>query len=237
MSDAIQIFPLNEVSERANMAGDRAQFINIYNGHIKESGQRGVLTMTIRRNADGSWPDKQLQYVGKLRGNFTAVIMPTKEYFYISSTGGHSMNGTGEINFFSPFDDAPGNHDLQQLVQQLIQVNQDNENLRRENESLRQDLAALESGADRFSYALEKLFFKIAPAIGIMPANHTTQPMNGQPGQAPGIAEIDVSGNDERAVENAIAILLISFGEQNILKFARRIQQNPNLVNTLIPML
>lgn len=235
MNEAVQIFSLSEVKERAELAGERAQFINIYNGHIKESGQRGVLTMTIRRNGDGSWPDKQLHYVSKLRGNFTAVIMPTKEYFYISSTS-HAMNG--EINFLSPFEDHHQNLDLNEIVKQLLQVNTENENLRRENAELKKELLALESGADKFSYALEKLFFKIAPAMGILPKENN-QPMQGteQTTGAPGIHDLDLSGNDERAIENAIAVLLISFGEENILKFGRRIQQNPNLVNTLIPML
>lgn len=236
MNDAVQIFSLSEVKERAELAGERAQFINIYNGHIKESGQRGVLTMTIRRNGDGSWPDKQLHYVSKLRGNFTAVIMPTKEYFYISSTS-QAMNG--EINFLSPFDDQHQNLDLQDIVKQLLQVNTENENLRRENAELKKELSALESGADKFSYALEKLFFKIAPAMGILPKQNNFQPMQGteQTTGAPSIHDLDLSGNDERAIENAIAVLLISFGEENILKFGRRIQHNPNLVNTLIPLL
>jgi hypothetical protein len=233
MNDAVQIFGLDEVQERAAMAAPGVRMINIYQGHIKESGGRNILTLSIKRDDTGNFPPAQLQYVQRLRGNFTAVLLPTKEYFYITSSA--AMNGGGQFNFL-PYELEPQAQDPGVLLEKILQLQTENLELKALNKELQQDLAELETGADKFSFALEKLFYRIAPAFGIMDnPTKKTNPMNGQPQNE--FQTIDLSGDDEQTIENALTVLLMSFGEDNILKFARRIQQNPNLVNTLIPML
>jgi len=236
MSDAIQIFPLEEVRERAELAQPGAKCINIFQGHIRESGGRNILTMAIKRDENGNWPQQQLDYVKRLKGNFTAVILPAKEFFYISSSSSHQPPPL----FYSPFDDyqenqfqPPGN--LNEIVQQLLKLQKENEALKLENKELKEELNGLESGADKFSYALEKLFYRVAPSLGLMDKPNNYKPMDGT--EKAEWQTVDLSGNDEDTIERALGVLYLAFGDESILNFARRLQHNPNLVVTLKQMI
>lgn len=244
MSDAIQIFPLDEVIERASLAGPKVKSINLYQGHIRDNSQRNVLTYSIRRAENGQWPADQLAYLKRLRGNYTAVVMPGKEFFYVSSHGG--LNGLQQDFNFMPYElqqDYP-QAGLAEIVQQLLAAQKENARLIQENDQLRDQLAQLETGADKFSYALEKLFYKVAPALGIMQAD--SAPMQGNKHQhnmanenegAQDWRAVDLSGQDEAAIESALGVIYLAFGDESVLTFARRLQQNPNLVTSLKAMI
>ncbi len=228
---------MNEVAVRATMA-DTAKAINIYQGHIRESGNRNVLTLVIRRGQDGNFPAAQLEYVSRLKGNFTAVLMPGREYFYISSSTGRP-NAQHEIFNWSPFNDDTPSQDLGVLVQRIVDLEKENDALREENSELKDELSGLETGADKFSYALEQLFYKVAPKLGLgdFTNNQKSNRSMNAPDEENDWRTFDVSGNTEEDVQRALGVLLFAFGEDYVLRFARKLQQNPSLVNTLKSMI
>jgi len=229
MNDSAQIFTLDEVAERAGLSPG-VKGIHIYNGHINEStGGKSVLTMYIRRDPGGNWPADQMAYIKKLRGNFTVVLKPSNEFFYITSyqdnTAPNLFNGAGIPN-----------ESLLDLVNKITALEAEKALMSAKIIELTEDLKNFETAGDKFSYALEQLFYKVAPKFGLMPALNE-QPLNGIPNME-NWQKIQL-GNEvsERNIESALEVIYTAFGEDFLLKFAHRIQAQPGLVNQLKSMI
>jgi hypothetical protein len=229
MNDHAQIFSLDEVAERAGLSPG-VKGIHIYNGHINEStGGKSVLTMYIRRDPGGNWPADQMAYINKLRGNFTVVLKPSNEFFYITSyqdnTAPNLFNGAGIPN-----------ESLLDLVNKITALEAEKALMSAKILELTEDLKQFETAGDKFSYALEQLFYKVAPKFGLMPALNE-QPLNGVPNME-NWQKIQL-GNEvsERNIESALEVIYTAFGEDFLLKFAHRIQAQPGLVNQLKSMI
>lgn len=229
MNDHAQIFALDEVAERAGLSPG-VKGIHIYNGHINEStGGKSVLTMYIRRDPGGNWPADQMAYINKLRGNFTVVLKPSNEFFYITSyqdnTAPNLFNGAGVSN-----------ESLLDLVNKITALEAEKALMSAKILELTEDLKNFETAGDKFSYALEQLFYKVAPKLGLMPELNE-QPLNGIP-QMENWQKIQL-GNEvsERNIESALEVIYTAFGEEFLLKFAHKIQGQPGLVNQLKSMI
>jgi hypothetical protein len=229
MNDHAQIFTLDEVAERASLSPG-VKGIHIYNGHINEStGGKSVLTMYIRRDPGGNWPADQMAYINKLRGNFTVVLKPSNEFFYITSyqeqTAPNLFNGAGVPT-----------ENLLDLVNKITALEAEKALMSARIVELTEDLKNFETAGDKFSYALEQLFYKVAPKFGLMPELNE-QPLNGIP-QMENWQKIQL-GNEvsERNIESALEVIYTAFGEEFLLKFAHKIQAQPGLVNQLKSMI
>ena len=229
MNDHAQIFTLDEVAERAGLSPG-VKGIHIYNGHINEStGGKSVLTMYIRRDPGGNWPNDQMAYIKKLRGNFTVVLKPSNEFFYITSfqenNAPNLFNGVGNQN-----------ESILDLVNKITALEAEKAQMSARIIELTEDLKNFETAGDKFSYALEQLFYKVAPKFGIMPAMNE-QPINGIP-QMENWQKIQLGDQiNEYNIEQALEVIYSAFGEEFLLKFAHKIQAQPTLVNQLKSMI
>jgi len=185
--------------------------------------------MYIRRDPGGNWPADQMAYINKLRGNFTVVLKPSNEFFYITSyqdnTAPNLFNGAGIPN-----------ESLLDLVNKITALEAEKALMSAKILELTEDLKQFETAGDKFSYALEQLFYKVAPKFGLMPALNE-QPLNGIPNME-NWQKIQL-GNEvtERNIEQALEVIYTAFGEEFLLKFAHKIQAQPGLVNQLKSML
>jgi len=245
MSDAVQIFDMSEVIPRANLARN-AKMINVYANHLDNTNVgRAVLTFRTTRTEGEPWNIDDLNYIQSLQGKYTLAFMPQKEYMYIQSglltRPGYTipMNGfytvPGQQNELgNQYQDAG----QMELIKRVLELERENERLNNELIDALEDLKQFETLGGKFAFSLEQMFFSIAPKLGIKldglqtPGNQykpqNTQPMNGLEWQ-----QIDVSGDTEQHVENALIVLVEAFGPDFVLKFARTIQQDPNKVQTL----
>jgi len=228
-NSGFQIFGLDEVNERAQLSPG-VKGIHIYNGHINESSGKSVLTMYIKRDPGGNWPAEQMAYINKLKGNFTVVLKPSNEFFYVSSY--EASNAAP--NLFSGLNGT--NESLLDLVNKITALEAEKVVLTARINELQEDLKQFETAGDKFSYALEQLFYKVAPSFGILPK--MDQPLNGS-NMSNNNWQTQPLTNDlnEPSIENALEVIYSAFGEEWLIKFASKIQQNPSLVNQLKSML
>ena len=227
-NQSFQIFGLDEVNERAQLSPN-VKGIHIYNGHINESTGKSVLTMYIKRDPGGSWPAEQMTYINKLKGNFTVVLKPSNEFFYVSS---YEATNTAP-NLFSNLNGT--NESLLDLVNKITALEAEKSALLARVNELQNDLKQFESAGDKFSYALEQLFYKVAPTFGLMPK--LDEPLNGSNMNSNWQNQPLTNELNEPSIENALEIIYSAFGEEWLIKFAGKIQQNPTLVNQLKSML
>lgn len=240
--DSIQIFDIKDVSERANLARNSKR-INVYGGHLTGSG-RGVLLFSVQRGADGEWPTNEIDYLTKLRGKHTICFMPQREYMYVESGINIDPGQSYQIPYFygsamNGADPVPGiehqNKNQLELIRTILDLERINADLKEQVEELSEELKQFETHSGKFAHSLENLFFQIAPKLGINLDNFSqpnTPPMQGNE-QGQDWQKIDLSGNSEAHIENALIVLLEAFGAEFVLKFARTIQADPNKVNTL----
>lgn len=227
-NQSFQIFGLDEVNERAKLSPG-VKGIHIYNGHINESTGKSVLTMYIKRDPGGNWPAEQMAYINKLKGNFTVVLKPSNEFFYISS---YEAQNTAP-NLFNSLNGS--NEGLLDLVNKITALEAEKIALIARVNELQDDLKQFETAGDKFSYALEQLFYKVAPTFGLMPK--IDQPLNGTNMNNNWQQQPLTNELNEPSIENALEVIYGAFGEEWLIKFAAKIQQQPSLVNQLKTML
>lgn len=237
--ESMQIFDIKDVAERANLAKNSKR-INVYSGHLTATG-RGVLLFSIQRGADGEWPQNEIDYLTKLRGKNTVCFMPQREYMYVESGINIDPGQSYQIPYYygapGHSEPMPGaeyqNKSQLELIRTIIDLERKNEKLTEEVEELTEELKQFETHSGKFAHSLENLFFQIAPKLGIN-LSAFEQPNNTEPMQGTqDWQKIDLSGNTEPHIENALIVLLEAFGAEFVLKFARTIQADPNKVNTL----
>ena len=187
--------------------------------------------MYIKRDAAGKWPHDQMAYIQRLKGNFTVVLKPSNEFFYISSNTGNAYNG-----LFNGGEPAATDQNILDLVNRITALEAEKISLLHQVENLTQELKQFETASDKFTYALENLFFKIAPKLGLMPEpvlNGTqTNTHNMEAWQ-----NIKIDHSSERGVEQALEVIYMAFGDEFLMKFAQRIQDQPQLVQQLKAMI
>ena len=227
-NSSVQIFGLDEVAERVKLSPG-VKGIHIYKGHINENSGKSVLTMFIKRDSGGNWPAEQIAYINKLKGNFTVVLKPSNEFFYVSSYEASNA----QPNLFSGLNGS--NESLLDLVNKITALEAEKIALTTRVNELQEDLKQFETAGDKFSYALEQLFYKVAPTFGLMP--QINEPLNGTPMNNNWQQQPLTNDLNEPSIENALEIIYSAFGEAWLIKFAGKIQQQPNLVNQLKSML
>jgi hypothetical protein len=229
MYETQQIFDLNEVSVRANLSPG-VKSIHIYNGHVNDQTKgRAALMLFIKRDPNGSWPAEQMAYINKLKGNFTVVLKPSNEFFYITSGSNNDL--------FSMQGVPGGNENIIELVNRITALEAEKVQLLLKITDLEDELKNFESASDKFSVALEKLFFSVAPKLGLLPNQNNTV-MNGTNTNEPNWQNTPVSNElTEENLNAALYVIYDAFGDDFIVKFAQKIQRETNLVNQLKMML
>lgn len=239
MSSAIQVFPLADLKERL----ENSPHVNVcvvYNGHLSEATREAMTVCYLKRDKEsGTFPATQFRNLNKLRGEFTAVLKPSNEMIFLSSEENNPMNGMGFPNFM-PFEAYPAhpirNKQLNEVINRVIELERENEALKKELAEAREDLKQFESNGDKLAYVGIKMIEEFLPRLVPQTKEffQTNKNNNVMQGTQKNLYTYDVSGTSDQHVENALELLLDAFGDENILKFARKVQQDPNLVNTLI---
>lgn len=229
MIETAQIFDLSEVNTRA-LLSPNIRTIHIYSGHLQDNNKKAVLALFIKRDDAGNWPHDQLAYVQKLKGNYTVVLKPSNEFFYISSFNNN------EPHLFTPMQGIGTNENIMELVNKITMLQSENLELKNTITELREELSNFETGSDKFVHALEKLFFTVAPKLGLMDSPNI-QPMQGTE-NAVNWQTVQLTNElNEKNVEAALYVIYAAFGDEFVLKFAKKIQNNPSLVNQLSTMI
>jgi hypothetical protein len=241
--EQIQFFPLPELRNRARTIGDNVKSIKIYSG---DRGRKGPLVYEIRRGGDGEFPDAAFDYFeGRYNGIYTAIFSPGGETMYLEST----QQPTG--NYVFNYDYLQGTPTQQfkgfrpeQFIERILQLERENAELKNEIEDLSEELKQFETLSGKFQHAIVNVFTnnilplfsgEAQPMQGTPNYNqqqlHTNNNMNWQ------THPIVVPGQEDQTLDNALDVLIAAFGENNIVRIAQKIQQQPQLVNTLTAML
>lgn len=241
----IQFFPLPELRNRAKHVGDNVKAIKIYSG---DQGRKGSLVYEIRRTNSGEFPEAAFDYFeGRYNGIYTAIFSNGGETMYLESSQSDNnyrmpfsypdpMNGTVD-NVYKGF--RP-----EQFIQRILELENENRNLKEDVEALNEDLKQFSTLSGKFEYALINIFQNYALPLFSQPHN-AAQPMQGTPQQQFNSEQnmnwrthqVTVPGNADETLNNAIDVLCAAFGEENLVRIAMKLQQQPNLVNTLISMI
>lgn len=226
----MQVFPISEIAERIALASDNVRSFDVYSTHISNRNQAALLIIKIARDPNGNFNKDQIEYTQKLRGNFTVVIRPGNETFYISSDAG-ALPMQGNIDFMQ-MGGIPGidpNMSTNEYIKRLIELERENTALKAELEIAKRDLSQFEDAGGKFSYALNNLLenFIFPKFAGTQPTNTPIQ------GTMHEIQNIPIQGTDEQKIEAAMAIILTAFGADWVVKFASRLQQDPSKISQI----
>lgn len=241
MIDAAQIFSVDDLIERCD-ANDRARNLSIYAGHVDDNTKASMVMMYIVREPGQSWPEKRLKQLQALRGNFTAVFRPGNEVMYCSADdAGKAYNFSYAMQGGLFGEEITPHHgkELKELLQMIVELEKRNAELEAKLKEASEELAYYSDGRNKFASALEDVFMRVVPRLlpetkAFFQTQNNSQTMQGT---EQNWQNIDVNGNTEQHVENALAVMLTAFGEENILKFARMIQRDPGKVDMLIKFL
>lgn len=234
MNDAgIQIFTVADLMSRIE-ANDNAKTLQIFAGHLDDGSKNSVLYLQINRQPGENWPDKKLSEIRKLKGQYTAIFRPGNELMYINTEQqatpfNFAMNGFDQM--FSPHH----NKELKQLIADVIRLEKENEQLRAALNEANEAVRHYEDAGNKFTDVLENIFWRVAPKFA--PELNQYKQQTPMQGNTQNWQQIDVSGNTNQHLENAMIVLVEAFGDENILKFARMIQRDPGKVQMLINFL
>jgi hypothetical protein len=234
MSDAVQIFSVADVLERID-ANEQARSLHVYAGHVDEATKNALVVLYLVRQPGEAWPAKKLQQFKKLRGHHTALFKPGNEVMYFSSEGAGAnqyqypnINGGVDFNAITPHHGK----ELRELIQEVLRLEKLNIELQAQVSELTDELKYYQDGRAKFSGAMEDVFMKIVPRL--FPETKAffsnEQPIQGTMNEW---QKIDLRGNDEQTLENALAVLLAAFGDEKIISFARQLQADPAKVDML----
>lgn len=233
-----QIFTIDDLQDKARL-NDRAKYISIFSDHLINSNARAVKVAQIRRQADGSWPQHEFDFLSKYKGNYTAQFEPGKELMFLTLEGNNGRAAAPNYGMFYPgMQGTEGaqyfNQDTMALVERILELEKKVLSLQQENKDLKDGLQQFETGADRLAYAAglfaEKIIF---PRLGIFDTPLTNQNNNSNMQGANEWQNLDVSGDTDGHIENALILITEAFGEDFVLKFARKVKANPGLVDQL----
>jgi hypothetical protein len=234
MSDHIQIFTTADLLQRI-AANESAKNLSIYAGHLDETSKSNALYLYITRAPGEDWPDKKISEIRKLKGNYTALFKPGNELMYVSSEMqpmpfNFSLNGMSD-QIITPHH----NKELKALIADVIRLEKECEDLRAKLKEATDAVRYYEDSGNKFTDVLENIFWRVAPKL----APELKQYQQQQPiqGTMEDWQKIDVNGNSDLHLENAMIVLVEAFGDENILKFARMIQRDPGKVQMLINFL
>jgi len=234
---AIQIFPMSEVKERAAMAGRNVKSIDIYQGLITSPNQRGILALKITRDDGGDFPENQLSYTNNLRGDYTAVLRPGSETFYISSRPQivRPMNGNQnpELYDFMAHQQAE-QIPVNDLITRLIAAEKQVAELLAANAQLKEDLEIFETASGKFQHSLMGIWDTvIAPRIGAPSLNGPAPSKQTNTNIMSDLSQFPIQGNEEEKLEAAFQILYAAFGPDWLIKFATQLQSQPEKVQLI----
>lgn len=201
------IFNIEYVKKRASMAGKLTK-IDIYQGFINPANksQQVVKIQEIRPNENKEFTNVWEFFEQTTFGDFTAVFFPSKEIIYFSNKG-EQLNGTETMNGYIPTEDQ-----INAQVQRIL-----------EGERLKNRVAELEEEHEnnnmwgqRFGTALNMIIEKWVGGSGANTTMEVEPVLNGS--------------EDMSETEKALSIIVTSFGEEWVQKFAGKIQREPNII-------
>lgn len=224
---SMQIFPMAEILERAELASPGVKSFDVYQGHVTSPGQHSVLVLKLLRN-NGQFNPAQLAYTAKLRGNFTVVARPGNETFYISSDPlNFPMQGIEQGELFH-LGGQYGTLSTNEYVNRLLELERENTALRQSNEALKKELEQFQDAGGKFSYALNNLLENfILPKFAGTPQ---AQPIQGTMSN---LKNIPIQGTHDEQLEGAVAVIIAAFGEDWVIKFAKKLQDDPQKVDLI----
>lgn len=239
MNDArVQIFPISEIKRRAAVSPNDTNIV-LYVGH-NLGGRPGIATYNIRRDLNTKeWDQMALDYIDTLTGDYTVQFKPSKNVFFVSASVEDQPNDFAGLNGVAGFNfmQQRPQQSQSELINQILELNRELDYYKKICKEQEEELERLDSGADKFAYALEKMAMNLLPQFGLMPTNQTARPMQGAPQNNTNMAEWQnkvIDHNDPtEMVGNALEVLVMALGEQKIVDIAKRLQREPHLVNTI----
>lgn len=243
INSTYQIWPITEVRSRAQTAGESVTSIKVFSGHVFPGAKTGVVIADIRKVGD-KWPDAQFTFLEKHNGSYTAVLFPTKETMYLDSSTNTDnrfpfsydfpMNGYGST---AP---AQGSQyqsmEAMQLINKILELEKRVFQLSEDKKRLAEELREFNTSSGKFQHALMGVLDQwVLPKLGFnneLNFNQNTMPIQGQEQQ-----DFNWQGHPVADLESGLMVLVAAFGDDMIIRFAKRIQQNPSLINTLSSMM
>jgi len=228
-----QIFPLNEIAERAKLVSERVKTMDVFSGHITRPDQKGMLQFKIVRDKSGQFNPLQLQHaITNMRGDFTVICRPTNETFHVSSK---DLSALTPMNGFygSMFDQSAGGGmqmpgDVNELVNRLINAEALVRQLSDENEKLRDELEQFETNSGRLTHSLNNLLEQfIFPKFGV---SAPAAPMNGTQQQQQNMAAQE---RTEQEISEALHTIIEAFGVDWVCRFAATIKGDAGKVQQI----
>ena len=206
---------IQQVREHAAMES-KLNRIDVYSGFvdINNKGQRHFKVQVITPDPTTGSMDQAWNYFEKNNfGDFTAILYPTKTAIPFSNKNELTLNGT-DMNY----QHIPTEEQIQAQVQKILE----NERLKMRLEQLEQEQEENDMWGTRMGVALNMLLDRF------MGGNST----------AIQTAEPALQGTDQETstlnpTEQALVILVNSFGEEWLQKFAAKIKSEPHLINQI----
>jgi hypothetical protein len=231
----IQIFPLTELRQRANLAPAAVKSIKVYAGH----GNTRDLVLDIRRDETGQFPQSLFDYFErKHEGPFKAIFTPTKEIIYLDSGGTSPYQSI--FNGLFPGNDTRMNTNVRDLVNDVLRLERENAQLKEELQEKTEELERLSTLGGKLEHVFTNIVMnQIIPIFAGSGSN--TQPMQGVPQQQQQqytmeewtTIQVEVPGDIAQSAQNAAEVIYMAFGADTLIAMAKKLQSNPTLVTTL----
>jgi len=206
---------IQQVREHAAMES-KLNRIDVYSGFvdINNKGQRHFKVQVITPDPTTGSMDQAWNYFEKNNfGDFTAILYPTKTAIPFSNKNELTLNGT-EMNY----QHIPTEEQIQAQVQKILE----NERLKMRLEQLEQEQEENDMWGARMGVALNMLLDRF------MGGNSTAIPTT-----EPALQGTDQETSTLNPTEQALVILVNSFGEEWLQKFAAKIKAEPHLINKI----
>jgi CII-binding regulator of phage lambda lysogenization HflD len=232
-----QLWPLSEVRERAT-SDDAIKSIKIAYDHVPKP--TGYIVAEIVRNPDGSWNEAQFRNFEKNRGRFTAFFLPKKEVIFLDSRSDDDHNQfkldlSDPMNGLEQARRSYANKDVMQLVDKLLESEKKVAVLEEQVKMLEEALDEYSDNKKRFVSASGDIINQII-LPGIMSWFQPQQqfkPQQSMQGQQVenDLHDIDWKNIPVQSMEDALTVLVAAFGVDTITKLAKKLQQQPHMVN------
>lgn len=239
-NSTLQTWPITELRARATSASDAVKSIKVYSG-IGYQGAKGALVLDIRRNESGRFPESNFDYLERHDGEYTAIFQPTKEVMFLEAAPiknayrmpfEFSMNGPAQAEPMNAYK----NYNPQQLINKILELERKLVEIEEDRNELLAELEEVNTVTGKLQHVANGVFERyIFPMFSEQKT--TQQPLNYGNMAGEDWTKFPISNNPDQAIQDALEVLLSAFGNDALIRIAKKLQQNPNLVNTLTNML
>lgn len=206
---------INQVRQHANLES-KLHRIEVYKGFIDGGNLKaniGNRIQVLTPDPTGSMDQGWKYFEENNFGDFTAILFPSKTPIPFSNKSELALNGT-EINY----QHIPTEEQIQAQVQKILE----NERLKNRVQELEQQQEENDMWGTRMGVALNMLLDRFMG--GNSTTIETAEPaLQGTDGEQPQL----------NPTEQALVILVNSFGEEWLQKFAAKIKAEPHLINQI----